>query len=193
MFYVKKGKNVKKILLILFFCFELYASSKIVMLGDSITYRINWQNILNNKNIQNMGINGDTTKDILDRLDKIDNNTKKVFIMAGINDIARSYSVKSIFVIYKQVIKNLQKKGISVYIQSTLYTGDRIDPVYNKKVKELNLLLKDLAKQKGIKFIDLNRYLSKNGSLRRKYTKDEVHLNNLGYNVWATVIKGYIK
>ncbi len=182
-----------KILLVIFLALGLFGADRVVMLGDSITYRADWQKMLNYKNVQNMGINGDTVKDILDRLDKIDPETKKVFIMAGINDIANGYSVKSIFTIYKQIIKTLHEKGIKVYVQSTLYTGDRVDPSYNRKVKELNKMLKSYALKKGIRFIDLNRHLSRNGSLRRKYTKDEVHLNDTGYYSWSNVIKSYIK
>jgi lysophospholipase L1-like esterase len=182
-----------KLLLILLFIVELYAADKIVMLGDSITYRTNWQMMLKNYNIQNMGINGDTVKDILNRSDDVQPDAKKVFIMAGINDIAKGYSVKSIFAIYKQLVKKLQKKGLKVYIQSTLYTGDRIDPSYNKKVKRLNALLRKYARENDIRFIDLNRYLSRKGSLKRKYTNDEVHLNRYGYSLWVNVIKNYIK
>lgn len=184
---------MKKLLILLFLVLNLFAQGKIVMLGDSITKGGDWQNLLNYKNIENRGVNGDTTKDILNRLDKINSDTKKVFIMAGINDFVKGYSAGSTFIIYKQIVEELIKKDIKVYIQSTLYTGSRIHPVFNNKVKELNNLLKAFAKKKRIKFIDLNTYLSKQGVLKRKYTRDEVHLNSMGYYIWSNMIKGYVK
>lgn len=184
---------MKKVFIILFLVLNLFAQEKVVMLGDSITKGGDWQKLLNYKKIKNHGINGDTVKDILNRVDKIGSDTKKVFVMAGINDIAKGYGVKSIFAIYKELIEKLIKKDIKVYIQSTLYTGTRLHPSFNNKISELNGLLKVYAKKKRIKFIDLNRFLAKKGALNRKYTRDEVHLNTLGYYIWSNVIKGYVK
>lgn len=184
---------MKKFFILMFLVLGLYAQEKIIMLGDSITRGGEWQKLLNYNNIENHGINGDTTKDILNRVEKIAPDTKKVFIMAGINDFAKGYSAGSTFIIYKEIVEMLRKKDIKVYIQSTLYAGSRMAPVFNNKVKELNSLLKDFAKKNRIKFIDLNRHLSKNGVLTRKYTRDEVHLNAIGYYIWSNVIKAYIK
>ncbi len=55
-----------------------------VMLGNSITYRINWNELLNRSDIINRGIGSDTTAGFLSRLEYvIAPNPKVVFLMGG--------------------------------------------------------------------------------------------------------------
>ncbi|HKM18502.1 MAG TPA: GDSL-type esterase/lipase family protein, partial [Aliarcobacter sp.] len=70
---------------------ELKDSDKfsIVMIGDSITDGAEWYELLQNSEVQNRGIGGDTTNGVLDRLNTINKSIKKAFIMIGINDIGR--------------------------------------------------------------------------------------------------------
>ena len=57
---------------------------KVIMLGDSLTAKANWKELLNQEGIINLGINGDTTKDILFRLDTVvEINPKIVFFNGG--------------------------------------------------------------------------------------------------------------
>ena len=77
----------------------------IVMLGDSITDGVsNWNELLQNCEVQNRGINGDISKGVLDRLDTVNKSIKKAFIMIGINDIA---GYKTVDEIYPLNAKNL--------------------------------------------------------------------------------------
>ena len=70
---------------------------KTIMLGDSITDEGQWDELLNNDTIENRGISGDTIDGVLDRLDTINKNIEKVFIMIGVNDIMRGKSVDEIY------------------------------------------------------------------------------------------------
>lgn len=160
------------------------------MLGDSITYGVNW-NELFNRDIINRGIGGDTTAGFLFRLEQVIKlNPKKVFIMGGINDIAGYYNVHEIFENYKKILSNLKNKDITPYVQSTLYTT-RKD--LNPHVEELNFLLKKYCKENNIVFIDLNKNLSSEKVLKSEYTYDGVHLNASGYDIWKNEIYKYIK
>src|SRR5689334_3155831 len=53
--------------------FDVLADKKngIVFLGDSITEGGHWSEIFGNGDIQNRGIGGDTTQDVLDRIEQI--------------------------------------------------------------------------------------------------------------------------
>lgn len=184
---------MKKILFVLILCNFLFAKGYTVMFGDSITKGANWSSLVKDESIKNYGINGDTVYNMQKRVNSLPKETNKVFIMGGINDIVKGTSVKSIFVFYKELVRKLQEKDIKIYIQSTLLTGSKIDSSINKKIKQLNILLKDFSRKNNIKFFDLNRYLSKKNYLKRKYTYDEVHLNHMGYYVWLNVIKSYLK
>lgn len=164
-------------------------NTDIVMLGDSITYRVNW-NELFNMPIVNRGIDSDTTTGFIHRMDLIYKlNPKKVFIMGGINDIMEGYTVDKIFSNYKIILQNLLERNITPYVQSTLLTSRNN---LNIHVKELNILLKEYCDNNKITFINLNKKLSHNDKLLREYTHDGLHLNSHGYTIWKQVIARYL-
>lgn len=62
-------------------------SNEIIFLGDSITDRCEWFELLSNPNVKNRGLSGDKTSGVLDRLSEItESKPFKVFIMIGVND-----------------------------------------------------------------------------------------------------------
>ena len=164
---------------------------KTVMIGDSITDGGLWNELLNNDLIQNRGIAGDTTDGVLDRLDSVNKNLKQAFIMIGINDFFQEKSVDYVFSNYLKIIENLQQKGIKVYIQSTLFVGESKPAKYNQKVEALNEKLKSYAKENSLIFIDLNKILAPNKTLKNDFSSDELHLNGKAYKLWTQEIKKY--
>ena len=162
-----------------------------MMLGDSITDEGRWDELLNIDTVQNRGISGDTTSGVLERLDSIGKNIENVFIMIGVNDIMRGASVDEIFVNYLQIIKVFQEKNIKVYIQSTLYIGERRAGNFNTEVEALNKKLEIYASENKITFINLNPIFAPNKILEKKYTSDDLHLNGSAYKLWAQEIKKY--
>ena len=164
---------------------------KTVMIGDSITDGGLWNELLNNDLIQNRGIAGDTTDGVLDRLNSVNKNLKQAFIMIGINDFFQEKSVDYVFSNYLKIIENLQQKGIKVYIQSTLFVGESKPTKYNEKVEALNEKLKNYAKENNLIFIDLNKQLAPNKTLKNEFSYDELHLNGKAYKIWTETIKKY--
>ncbi|HIP33554.1 MAG TPA: GDSL family lipase [Bacteroidia bacterium] len=172
--------------------YNLYQTkqSKIVMLGDSITFGANWNELLDDVNIINRGIGSDITNGFIHRLENIYKlNPKYVFIMGGINDIAKGYKVDKIFKNYKIIIEKLKSKNIRPIVQSTLFTTKS---KHKNKVKKLNLLLMEYCKNNKIDFINLNDKLSKNDILIDDYTNDGVHLKPNGYEIWKKEIEKYL-
>lgn len=175
--------------------FEFLANSddyKIVMIGDSITDGGLWDELLKNNLVQNRGIGGDTTDGVLDRLSSINQKIEIAFIMIGINAISRHKSVDEVFENYKKIIENLHKKEIKIYIQSTLYVGENQPKRLNKSVELLNQKLQEYSINNNLTFIDLNKLLSPNKVLEKKFSLDEVHLNGDGYQLWSEEIKKYL-
>lgn len=169
-----------------------YNNANIVMIGDSMTDEALWGELINRVDIINRGIGTDTTDGLLSRIDNLNPNLDKAFIMIGINDFLRQdKSVEDVFINYKKIIENIKNQNITPYIQSTLYTGDHLAKKYNKKVKELNSLLLEYADLNKIVFIDLNKVLSSNKKLSNEYSFDGLHLNGKGYMIWAKTIKKY--
>ena len=162
-----------------------------MMLGDSITDEGRWDELLNIDTVQNRGISGDTTSGVLERLDSIGKNIENVFIMIGVNDIMRGASVDEIFANYLKIIKVFQEKNIKVYIQSTLYIGERRAENFNTEVEALNKKLEIYASENKITFINLNPIFAPNKILEKKYTSDDLHLNGSAYKLWAQEIKKY--
>lgn len=164
--------------------FGIYRSSHsdVVMIGDSITHSVNWNNLLDKNNIVNMGIPADTTAGILHRLEYIYKlNPKYVFIMSGINDIASGHDLQRTFKNYKKIITQLQNNNIVPIVQSTLLTWDEND---NDKVLKLNSMLIEYCRINEVEFIDLNKKLSKDKKLIKDYSYDGIHLSSKGYEIW---------
>ena len=162
-----------------------------MMLGDSITDEGQWDELLNVSTVQNRGISGDTTSGVLERLDSISPNIKKVFIMIGVNDIMRGASADEVYVNYLKIIKHFQKRNIKVHIQSTLFIGERRAENFNEKVEELDKRLEKYAKENNITFINLNPIFAPNKILEKKFTFDDLHLNGSAYELWVKEIKKY--
>ena len=62
---------------------------------------------------------------------------------------------------------------------------------YNEKVEVLNEKLKSYAKENNLTFIDLNKILAPNKTLKNEYSNDDLHLNGKAYKLWTQEIKKY--
>ncbi|MDY0051664.1 MAG: GDSL-type esterase/lipase family protein [Aliarcobacter sp.] len=162
-----------------------------VMLGDSITDEGQWDELLDNPLVQNRGISGDTTDGVLKRLDSVNKSIKQVFIMIGVNDIMRGKEVDEVYSNYLKIIKYFHDRNIKVYIQSTLFIGERRAENFNIKVEDLDKRLEKYAKENSITFINLNPILAPNKMLKKEFTFDDLHLNGTAYKLWAQEIKKY--
>lgn len=161
---------------------------EIMMLGDSITDEAEWSELWG-KVVQNRGISGDTTSGVLDRLYTLNPNTKRVFIMIGVNDIMRGVSEDVVFENYKKILKFFQDKNIEVVIQSTLYIGESRKQNFNTKIEKLNQNLEEFAKSNKIVFINLNPIFAPQKTLLKNFTKDDLHLNADAYKLWIETLK----
>jgi lysophospholipase L1-like esterase len=161
-----------------------------VMLGDSITDEGQWDELLDNPLVQNRGISGDTTQGVLQRLDSTNKSIKQVFIMIGVNDIMRGKEAE-VYLNYLKIIKFFQDRNIKVYIQSTLFIGEKRAENFNPKIEELNKKLEAFAKENSITFINLNQIFAGNKMLEKEFTFDDLHLNGAAYKLWAQEIKKY--
>jgi len=161
----------------------------IIMLGDSLTKRVDW-NELFNVPILNRGMDSDITEGYIHRLDHIISlHPKKVFLNGGTNDIHRGLTADTIFTNYKIIFQSLKENKIPIYMQSILYTRF---PPYNLEIKKLNNLLKEYCNQNMIIYIDLNEKLSVNEAIKEEYTLDGSHLNAEGYKIWKNILNNYI-
>jgi len=164
------------------------------MIGDSITAGGEWSEIFSQTKIANRGIGGDTTEDILRRMEPIFAvNAKKAFVMVGINDIYRDQSINTIFNNYKDIVQQLRSKGTEVYIQSTLECSKSQCGNKLEKARELNEKLKVYSAQHKLTFVNINNGLtSETEGLLKEYTYDGLHLLGSGYLKWSKTISPYV-
>ncbi len=178
------------------------AASKIIFLGDSITFQEDWGVLFEVNDIANAGISGNTTEDILGRLDSaISAKPQKLFLMIGINDLLRKEDVPYVFANYEKIISEIKLKspGTTIYMESVLpmdnsLAGARFGTVEGQKIIDLNSQIKSLADGNEIFFIDLYPYFcGANDVLYTAYGKDGLHLNSHGYAEWKKLIIQYVK
>lgn len=167
----------------------------IVMLGNSITAQIDWNELLKRKDIVNRGISGDITEGMLKRIRSVlKAKPKYCFFMGGINDITRRVSYDKTLNNIIQIADTLKANGIKPIIQSVLYTeGKFFSCEYNNPI--VTRLNKDLVKfctENDIIFLDLNEYLSEDSKLRSEFTDDGLHLNSNGYAAWGRILEEFL-
>ena len=171
----------------------------IVFTGSSSIRR--WKNIQDyfpGKNIINTGFGGSQLSDLLFYSDSVIIKYKpiQVFIYEGDNDIAAGKKADAVVneadLLFKKIIKetpNTQIVIISVK-PSVLRWGLKDDYIkLNKLYRKFSL------ENKNIKFIDVwTPLLNKEGSPKKEiFISDSLHINKLGYDIWAGEIKRFIK
>ena len=72
--------------------------------------------------------------------------------------------------------------------------ADKVNKRENKDIKEVNKKIKKLCKQYDITYINVHKHLlDEEGNLALKYTKDGLHLNDLGYLKVTKVLTPYVE
>lgn len=181
--------------------FELLTKShdSILFLGDSLTDQGEWVELLENANIVNRGISGDTTRRILNRLDAVvETKPKQIFLMIGINDfVNEKKSIKEVLDKYKIILEELKTKipQTEVFIQSVLPVNNNLTIFFqdNQKVIKFNSKLQELAKELGYQYIDIfSNLVDSENQLDATYTTDGLHLNGKAYLIWKEAVEKYI-
>ena len=183
--------------------YQSYPHSKnvIIFLGNSITERVDWNELLEVCNVQNRGISGDITFGVLQRLNEVtDEHPKKVFILIGINDISRNIPDSVILANYYKMVERIKRESpeTKIYFQTLLPVNNEFRQFkshYNKDehILWLNEQIKKLGREEKITVIDLYpHFLDHQNKLDKKYTMDGLHPNGEGYKVWAAILKKYI-
>ena len=162
------------------------AQGDVVMLGDSITHGGEWSEMFPGLPIKNRGISGDTTTDVLLRLDPIiAAKPAAVFVKIGTNDLQRVPDRAVSYRQYRQIVTRIQagSPGTRIYLQSLLPR----EAAMREEVEGYNRQIKAMAAELGVDYIDLYpAFLAPDGSIRDELTLDELHLSGEGYRVWQS-------
>jgi len=163
--------------------------NSIVCFGDSLTkgfgstdnqsYPYYLQKLVNIPVI-NKGINGNTSKDGLNRTDDIlQFKNSLVIVEFGANDFFQQISISETKKNMEQIIDKLKQDNIVVLVSTE-----------DKQLNKLYSMLKSLAKEKNVLFI--NGILNEIWNNRNLFS-DEIHPNSTGYKLIADKIYKNIK
>ena len=188
---------------------EKLVSENIVFLGDSITEFYDLDKYFDDVYHVQSGRNGDKTYEILDNMyERVYRyNPSKVFIMLGINNIVYdNSSAEDVVNDIKEICDKIVERNpyTEIYIESIApYSNEWKDnhdntahdeEEVNAKVKEANKLLKEYAKEKDYKYIDIyDLLINDEGKLESKYFKDGLHPNDEGYKIITEKLIKYMK
>ena len=170
-------------------------------MGNSITE--GWtKSFFKNTSFINRGISGQTTPQMLLRFrqDVIALSPKAVLILAGTNDIAGNtgpISLKEIRDNILSMVELAEANGICPIVCSVLPAYDYpwrpgLEP--NIKIPQLNGMLKNMAEQKGVYYLDyFTAMADERNGLPEALTSDEVHLTKEGYDILSKMAENAIK
>lgn len=187
---------------------EKVVDNNYLFLGDSITEQYDLKEYYEDYPVVNSGVSGDFTSSIVENMKKrvYDYNPSKVFLLIGINDLRNGKDVSEIVSNTKEIIKLIKENRpySEIYLES-IYPINKTDDdkisdsvrdieFDNEKIIEVNDLLKDLAKDEKITYVDLyNKLIDDDGNLNISYTKDGLHISSEGYECITKELMKYIK
>ena len=187
---------------------EKVVDNNYLFLGDSITEQYDLKEYYEDYPVVNSGVSGDYTSSIVENMKKrvYDYNPSKVFLLIGINDLRKGNDVSEIVSNTKEIIELIKENRpySEIYLES-IYPINKTDDdkisdsvkdieFDNEKIIEVNNLLKDLAKDEKIIYVDLyNKLIDDDGNLNISYTKDGLHISSEGYECITKELMKYIK
>ncbi len=173
--------------------------NRVVFMGNSITegWSVANPEFFQEHGYINRGIGGQTTPQMLLRFrqDVMDLKPKIVVILAGTNDVAGNTGPMTLEQIRDNILSMVElakTNGISPIVCSVLPAYDypwRPGLQPNIKIPKLNRMLMEMAKEKGVLYLDYFKAMAddRNG-LPKTYTTDEVHLTPAGYSVMEKMV-----
>ena len=176
--------------------------NQIVFAGDSITEQYQLDRFYKDSSLDcyNRGISGDTTDNLLYRLQVsvLDIAPSKIVLTIGTNDINAGKSVGEIIENYQMIMElivlnlpNTELYCVSIIPQNEKYSKNAYEN--NQRIKSTNKEIERLSKEYNCEYVNLYENLvDKNGLLRKKYSRDGLHLNKKGYKVWTAVMNGFL-
>lgn len=177
-----------------------HVKNEVIFLGNSITERGEWQEILAGYRyrVVNRGVGGDNSFGILARMDEVlMAKPKAIFLMDGINDLFRGLPYEVSIHNYRRIIRKIKQESpkTKIYIESALPINESMTTAAytkgrNARVPVLNEQIKQLAKEENITYINIvPLFEDGQGNLRKEISPDGVHLKASAYIDWVKYLQ----
>lgn len=171
----------------------------VILLGDSITQgweqvgRQIWNRFFKDLKAVNMGFGGDKTQHVIWRIDhgELDGiEPRLVVLLVGTNNAWDGNHRETVDGIEEIILKIRYKLPNAKILLHAIFPRGEIDDPKRRVNEKANTLLPDLADNEWVYFLDFNdRFMKPDGTLMPLYNPDQVHLNEVGYEAWATALK----
>ena len=170
----------------------------VLFLGNSITERGPWWELLPGETVLNRGIGGDNTFGVLARLEGVAKAApRKLFLLIGINDLSRGLPIPVILNNYRRILTYLRQHTPStkIYVQSVLPLNEAVtQAAYLKNKKDsiitLNRGIQQIAAEFGLTYLNLHPlFADKSGDLKKELTADGIHLRPPAYVIWVDYLR----
>jgi lysophospholipase L1-like esterase len=157
----------------------------LVLVGDSLTRNGDWAALLPGEDIVNLGVPGDTSDDVIARLDQVvEARPAVVALLVGTNDLAWRRSVEHIVRNVETILVTLRKELPEgrILAQSVLPRGRD----FADQIRDVNRHLWQFAPTVHAGWLDLWPAMAQeDGELNPAFTEDGLHLTAEGYRAWA--------
>ncbi|RYX84880.1 hypothetical protein EON83_08035 [bacterium] len=175
----------------------------IVFLGDSLTERCPWNELLQRNDVIVRGIGGEDIAGVIKSVPEVARHKpKRIFVMAGTNDIIQNKTEAEVVALYKRLISSLKHQSPQsvLVIQSILPMSTKVFSQYspteaqnelratNQQIAQINKRIRGMANGKKIIYCDVAGAVKHGGQLDPKFTSDGIHLNIKGYMKWKKAI-----
>jgi lysophospholipase L1-like esterase len=166
----------------------------VVFLGDSITQGGLWQEWFAGAPVLNRGIDGETSGDLLRRVDSAVCEPRAVFLLIGTNDLTWGASLQQITANVRALLAEIERRAPAtpVVVQSVMPRTPR----FRDDLRLLNRAYRQLVDGSGehVAYLDLWPALADgDGDLRAEFTEDRLHLNGPGYAAWVEVLRPHVE
>ena len=156
----------------------------VLFLGDSITAAGDWSAWFPDVNALNFGVGGDTSDDVLARLDSVvAADPDEVILLIGTNDFGTRHTVEYLVRNVQSILVDLRKElpGSRMLVQSVMPRGRE----FADRIQEANIHLRQFSATVHAQYLDLWPALAlDDGEINPLYSDDRLHLTPAGYEAW---------
>ncbi len=145
--------------------------------------------------ILNRGISGQTTADILVRLEAELNQAQPamVILMAGVNDVYRGYPQETILKNLQALYENIRRRGLPL-MALTILPYREITPEKFERLQAVNAWIAQYAQQNGLGFCDTFSVMrAPDNPPRLARTKDGLHPDPQGYRILGEAVNSALE
>lgn len=166
---------------------------ELVLLGDSLVGFFDWQARFPGHVVVNLGMAGDTVRDLLGRLPQIKRQAARpawFCLMIGTNDVAMEEY--GFLPDYEAIIAWLAESYPAAAIHLTSLLPIKLPWLADSAIPRLNEQLRALAARRGAAYIDACAAFLQAASRHALFLEDGVHLSLAGYETWAAAIAPFM-